>query len=620
MLAERFSRADLAACLLDLDHYRPYPTADERDPWASLPDDLQALAIRQGEELLDFEWPMLPALRFMDFARDGNRSRYEAIYFSRRNALGTLVLAECVENQGRFIDQIINGIWCICEETSWIVPAHNPLSRTKEPLPDAFDPSIDLFAADTGALLAWVRYLLGGALDRVTPIVTERIRREVDCRIVTPFMNEQIHWMGFSHTPNNWNPWCTSNCLVSLLLIERDQDRRVDGVQKSLTVLDNWLRGYAPDGGCDEGPGYWNVAGGCLFDCLEILLGATGGRLDVYGEPLIAEIGRYITRMHITGGYFVSFADAPSRLSPDGALIYRYGQRIGDDAMMAMGADFFHETNGQIRQRAWYSLTRILPEVFGWREMSLLKSAAPHLRDSWMPSIEVMTARERGGTDRGLYLAAKGGNNAESHNHNDIGNFIVYSDGLPMLIDAGVGTYTRQTFSPERYKIWTMQSAYHNLPTVNGAMQPPGRQFAANDAGYKCDDSLAELSLDIADAYPAEAGIKTWRRTCRLNRAADAFVEIVDDFDLNEATDNITLSLIAAHRPEVSDGRLVIRNSDGVGVSVEYEDARLAAELEIIEIDDQRLAAVWGSELYRVLLKPKRSTAGEVWRMRISGL
>ena len=42
---------------------------------------------------------------------------------------------------------------------------------------------------------------------------------------------------------------------------------------------------------------------------------------------------------------------------------------------------------------------------------------------------------------------------------------------MPVIIDAGVGTYTRQTFSSERYTIWTMQSNYHNLPMINGFLK-----------------------------------------------------------------------------------------------------------------------------------------------------
>jgi len=81
------------------------------------------------------------------------------------------------------------------------------------------------------------------------------------------------------------------------------------------------------------------VAGGCLFDCLELLLGATDGFVNFYDEPLIAEIGRYIMRVHISDGYFVNFRDAGARLNVDGCMIYRYGLRIADEDLTAMGGE-----------------------------------------------------------------------------------------------------------------------------------------------------------------------------------------------------------------------------------------------------------------------------------------
>ncbi len=118
-------------------------------------------------------------------------------------------------------------------------------------------------------------------------------------------------------------------------------------------------------------------------------------------------------------------------------------------------------------------------------------------------------------------MAAKGGHNDESHNHNDVGNVVVYVDGKPVIVDAGVETYTRKTFSAERYTIWTMQSAYHTLPTIVATasmMQAPGRTFAARDATYAMDDASAHLSLDIAGAYPDEAKLTSWKRTVTLHR------------------------------------------------------------------------------------------------------
>ncbi len=126
--------------------------------------------------------------------------------------------------------------------------------------------------------------------------------------------------------------------------------------------------------------------------------------------------------------------------------------------------------------------------IFSAAEIAQAEAYAPQPRDTWLPVIEVMAARDQAGSAHGWYVAAKGGHNNESHNHNDIGEFVVYRDGLPLLIDAGVETYSRKTFSPQRYEIWTMQSAYHNLPTIDGVQQAPGEQFAARDVLYQASD------------------------------------------------------------------------------------------------------------------------------------
>lgn len=620
MLAERFPRTLIEQHLLPFDQYCPYPRIADREQWASLPPDVAKRIIERAEQYLDFDWPALTAARYMDFARDGNRSRYEGIYFPRRVVIGSLVLGECVENKGRFLDQIINGIWAICEETSWVVPAHNG-QASREPLPTASDVNVDLFAAETAAHLSWVHYLVGSSLDAVSPVITARIRQEVETRVLDRFITAEMHWMGFHGRPvNNWNPWCTSNCLASMLLLEPDARRRVDAVEHSLKILDNWLSGYTPDGGCDEGPGYWNVAGGALFDCLELLFGASSGDLSAYDDPLIGEIGRYIARVHISGDYFVNFADANARVAPDGRMVYRYGKRIGDPDMLALGA-FAHARSNYLTSANWRaSFHRALPEIFEWQELSSAESEAPYIRDSWMEGIQAMIARERAGSDRGLYLAAKGGHNSESHNHNDIGSFIIYADGQPMLIDAGVGAYTRETFGPNRYSLWTMQSAYHNLPTVNGIMQSPGGQFKARDVSYHADEHLAELSLNIAGAYPEEAQIEKWQRTFRLHRgqnsAKKAFVEVIDDFAIREPTSDVVLSLMAAHEPTI-DGDIVIRDAEGNGISIEYDTTSLTAEVEPIEITDGRLAGAWGNRLYRVLLRAREQVTGGVWQMRM---
>ncbi|MBN1139567.1 MAG: heparinase II/III family protein [Anaerolineae bacterium] len=615
MLAQRVSLDQLN--LIARADWRPFPTIDERAAWEGLPASVRAAYLAQGEALQKEEWPLLPAVRYLDFARDGNRRRYETPYFQRRTMLAGLVVAECLENKGRFLDDIANGIWLICEESSWCVPAHVRVQRAGIGLPDTTEPIVDLFAAETSALLAWVDTLLGDKLDRVSPLVRPRIEREMQARILEPYLaRDDFGWMGFTGSRvNNWNPWINSNILTSTLLMEVDEGKRKATVFKCMRSIDCFVDPYPKDGGCDEGPGYWGRAGASLLDCLELLYSATGGQVDVYGEPLIQDIGRFIYRVQLGGDYFVNFADASAIVMPPAQVVYRYGQRIGDGKMMSLGAWIATEQDvlcekGTVTVAQRVGLGRLLPTLFSLNEMLSVDPTPPLPRDVWLPEVQVMLAREHEGSSQGLVVAAKGGHNAESHNHNDVGSFVVYVDGKPVIVDAGVETYTRKTFSDERYTIWTMQSGYHSLlPTVDGVMQAPGRTFAARQASYVADESSAEFSVDIAAAYPPEARIARWQRTVTLMRGQG--VEITDEYALTGAVGEIVLSLLTPCEVSAGPGRIALSEGamDSGRISgrgeVVYDPKAFGATVERIAIADERLGAVWGERLNRIVFTAK---------------
>ncbi|MFH1568344.1 MAG: hypothetical protein ABIL09_10150 [Gemmatimonadota bacterium] len=340
MLSQLYPPDLLQRLLLPRAEWRPFPPAGDRAAWEALPEPARRAHLERGERLLGHAWPALPAALFLEFARNGNRRRYEAPRDARRAALCDLVVAECMEGRGRFLDDIVNGIWTTCEETYWGVPAHVNMQRAGRGLPDAAEPTVDLFAAETGALLAWTLYLLGPELERVSPLVGPRIAGEVERRILAPCRTrDDFWWMGFDgRRVNNWNPWVNSNWLTCALLLEADEPRRVATVARILASLDRFVDPYPADGGCDECPGYWGRAGASLSDCLELLHSASQRRIDVYDQPPIADMGRFIYRVHVAGPYYVNFADASALVSPNASLVYRYGRRIGDEAMAAFGA------------------------------------------------------------------------------------------------------------------------------------------------------------------------------------------------------------------------------------------------------------------------------------------
>ena len=613
-LAGAFPPRVLEAALLDPAVWHPYPKAGDAG-WDKVPAAVRAAHVRQAEKHLGADWPLPKASVFLDFVRDGNRTRYESVSFARRGRLADLVLAEAIEGKGRFVDDILNGIWTISEESFWGVPAHISAQKRGAGLPDVSEPIVDLFAAETAMLLAWTDYLVGDKLDRVSPLVRERIRLEIDRRILAPCLErDDFWWMGLrGQMVNNWNPWICSNWLTAALLVEKDAERRIQSVHKALRCLDTFLGSYPKDGGCDEGPGYWDRAGGSLYDCLELLHSASRGKINVFDQPLIKEIGRYISRVHIAGPYSVNFADAAAKTGGSASLIYRYGRRIGDEDLAGFGA--WLDRRQSLRESAvggsFGVLGRALPTLFSLEELAQAAPKEPLVRDAWFPELQVMTARSIAGSTKGLYIAAKGGHNDESHNHNDVGNFIVYADGEPVLIDVGVETYTAKTFSGSRYDIWTMQSAFHNLPTVNGVMQKNGRAFRAKDVRYEAGDALAVFSLDIAPAYPVEAGIESWKRRIVLERGRKIVVE--DQYALNRTDRPVELNYMSWRKPEAAGaGRIRLLHPDGekAGRPLEliYDGRDYDVQIEPIDIQDGRLRSSWGDRVFRIVLTAK-STA-----------
>lgn len=632
MLAQTFM-AELAAHLQSQPAFRPYPTIEDCTAWDALPARVRAAHIERGAEALGYVWPALPATRYLEFSRIGNRSNFEALHFDRRHTLETLALAECMEGEGRFLDDIVNGVWAICEESSWCLPAHIRAQRAGNTLPDITEPIVDLFTAETSALLAWVFYLLGERLDSVSPLVRPRIEYEIQSRVLTPCLaRDDFWWMGFvdrGRRVNNWNPWVCSNWLASVLIVERDEAKRSAAVAKIMRALDNFIDPYPADGGCDEGPNYWGRAGASLFDNLELLYAATDGWIDVYAEPLVQEIGRYIYRAHIAGDFYLNFADASAIVHPEALLVYRYGLRIGDAAMVDFGrwlADRQHVGEVGVVQgtgRLPPSLGRAIPDLFVLSDALAQPGHPPLLRNVWLSDIEVMVARDAAGRSDGFYLAAKGGHNDESHNHNDIGNFVVFIDGRPVLVDAGVETYTAKTFSDRRYEIWTMQSAYHNLlPTVDGVQQEPGARFAARNVAHSTDDANASLTLDIAGAYPPTAKLASWQRTVTLQRGEA--ITIVDAFVLTAPVQRIELSLLTPCAvASIDDGQIVLaERTFGEGQSagaaiVTYDAATFGVATATVPITDARMGPVWGDHLTRIILTAEQPPMQGEWRFGV---
>jgi hypothetical protein len=602
-LLERATTAvDLTAVLLPAEAWHPFPKPGEGG-WDGVPEDERRAFVAAAEAELRTGWSTLPATAFLAYARSGDRGGYERLANQRRHKLGLLLLGELFEAKGRFVDAIADGVWLICEESFWGTVAH---LGAQGPLPDVRDPIVELFSAETAALLAWTDYLVGERLDAVSPRLRERLRLEVERRVLTPALErDDFWWAGFTaRSVNNWNPWINSNWLTAVLILERDPARRARAVAKIARSLDRFVDVYPDDGGCDEGPAYWGRAAASLFESLELLKSATAGRVDVYREPVVRAMGRFIAGAYIKDEWFINIGDAPARVRPEPELVYRYGKAVGDASLSGFGAHLARRRGpyGPDEVTPWGSPGRSLPALALAREIAAAPAQEPLDGEAWWPDLQMMAARQQPGSSRGLYVAAWGGDNAQSHNHDDVGNVLVYADGRPVLVDVGVEEYTAKTFSPRRYEIWTMQSGFHNLPTINGLDQKDGAAYRAKDVVFSRTPSLVRLALDIAPAWPAEARVGRWRREVSLDRARGE-VTIAEDYALAEAREPLRLTFMTPLAADVSrPGRVWLPDPGGAAQELLYDPKRFAASVEERPLADARLRAAWGERLFRVQL------------------
>ncbi|SCB61079.1 Heparinase II/III-like protein [Rhizobium aethiopicum] len=580
-----------------LGDFTPGTVSSDRERWSAVPQAMRDAVVRDAEATLARDWPLITASDYREYTANGNRSRFEELYFTRRRMLNDVVLGELVEGNGRFLPKIIDGIFLVAEESGWQLPAHNAYERNgaRLPLPDNSQPVIDLFAAETAALLATTVALLGGALDGVSPEITARVRREIEDRILLPYLGRHFWWMGRGNERmNNWTAWITQNVLVATFSLKTDQATRRAVVEKALASLDAFLKDYAEDGACEEGVLYYRHAALCLHGALTVLNAAAPGLFaGIWQQPKIRNMADYIANMHVAGRHYFNFADSAAVVEPCSAREYLFGKAVNSEML----ADFAAADRAAAERphlpgewNLWYRVQELL--------VGTLPAADPHPappRDIFYPGIGLFVAR-----DGRFSLAVKGGNNGEGHNHNDVGSITLYKNGRPLLIDVGVETYTAKTFSPRRYEIWTMQSAYHNLPTFSGVMQEAGEAFGAREVEVEIGEESARISLDIAGAYPPGAKVRSYRRMVSLERGRH--VEIVDAHDGDKPA---LLSLMTCLAPIVSADRIDLADLGSILV-----DGAGPIEIDEIEVDDIRLRSAWPEKLFRlrVPLTGKRLT------------
>lgn len=430
---------------------------------------------------------VLPRSLYREYARTGIREGWQDAHSQRQARLIDAAMALWLDHPAADLDLVQDLIWAVCEMSTWTMPAH-----------EYVDP-VELGSTRVGVELAEIRHLLR---DRLEDDVAERIDRELRARMLDPASDlERVFW--WSTAEMNWNHVCNANLITIALYQIKDPDHLARFLHPHIQRMDYALNGFAPDGGCLEGPAYWQYGFGHFVDAAVVMHHRTGGKVNLMADPRVEPICRYPLAATIDPPIRAAFADGGhGYLQPGVVLAVNHLVRLPD--LYALAA---HRSDKRLN-------------VTGWRELALYhgeKAGTLKIDDHVLPHLGL--GRIVGGTGaKRTIVAAMAGSNGVPHNHNDIGSYILYRSSKCLLTDPGAPRYTAQTFGPRRYELFQCRALGHSVPLINGVEQQPGGKYRAtielsrdNATGTKA------LRIDMSKAYPIKS-LKSLVRTIAVDK------------------------------------------------------------------------------------------------------
>lgn len=627
ILKSKYAEPGVAESFKAGSDWYPYPAYSDRDGWDKLlTKEAKKAFIKKAEKKLGYKWQHIPASTWLTFNTSGDKQALRKIELKNREALCALMMGELAEGKGRFLMDIADGLWFYGTAHNWHLS-----NQTYGQLPRWEMEKIGLGCVKIAVTVSVCHHFFKEEMDkmdkRISIVVQEAAKRIIIDPALEGYGTDKFRWMGPTNTKrSNWNPWCNHGCLLTILLMEKDQNKINAAVKASIENVDEYLAFYREDAACEEGVGYWGQSVGRLAEYLQVLYDASGGKFNVFGNDFMRRMAEYPSRTHAgtnSKGKLMkaNFGDGNATGGSAPYPYYKVGVLFGNNELK----EFAIYQTGNVSKKK-FEYPNIASEE-GYRQLENvrhyknfcdeidklnqrikdgtpiftileeLRGGIPHM--TWYPVSQQAMLR----TGDGWFIGAKAGNNGETHGHNDVGSFILYVNNIPFLVDPGVGTYVKGTFGKDRFKIWSMAAPWHNCPAPNSVQQKEGKQHGASYCTLEKIKKDFVMKSEFAGAYTEEAACKSYTRTLKLTDSKSHSVLVVEDeYELTErkAADDVHF-ITPGKVTLVTEGLLTIEN-EGEVLKITYPST-LTPEVEENRIDDKRIGHHWNDVLYAIRFK-----------------
>lgn len=494
-----------------------------------------------GDLLRKRKMPELTEELFSLYEKTGNRLLYENEYFERRRFLTVFGLLSIWYERQEDICKLEEVIREICREETWALPAH--VNRQEAD----WRRTVDLFASETGQTLAQIVSLLGEKLDQT---LARQVRELVIDRLLDSYLEKEEGSWRWETMKNNWVAVCAGSLgSMALYLLTEEPQKQKQVLERVLRVLPEYLDGMYEDGACPEGLSYFTYGMVYYTGFARQLEEASEGKICLMDQEKVRRIAHFQQKCYLDGGLTVSFSDGSAkdrfRLGLTCCLAGRWKSVEIPELCSAMEFEDDH---------CYRFMGNYQDDV--WVQEYLEQAPDSENHGEWfsvLPDAQWAIWKQNG-----IGAALKGGHNAEPHNHNDVGSFLITAGGEVFLSDLGCGEYTKAYFAEEtRYQILCNRSLGHSVPLLNGKEQGNGTQFAAEE--FLC-SAPGTVSLELGGAYP---GKERCRRTFSFGKE-ETKITVTDEAKELGEEGTFAENLVTQIKPSVIGKRLCLTGQKGV--------------------------------------------------------
>lgn len=510
---------------------------------------------------------------YRNYQRTGDRTMAQARASERMRELQRACLALWLAHPKGDRDCLQDLLWAYCDDWTWVMPAHEGRA-------------IDLGAANLGATLAEILHVMGDVLEEE---VIQRVTQEIQNRIFEPFFSYQSvdTWKSVRH---NWNHVCNGEIIRTALYQIQDPLLLANMVHGAIVHLTYGLDGFTEDGGCVEGPGYWDYGFGHYLSVAQAVFFRTGGEINLLADEKIRRICAYPLATHIDGPLRATFAD-----SSHGYLPARLALIVDSfEAMPNLYPLCEHHEDGRLRLKDMHELAMYSGEE-GSEELEATDCVLPNLG-----YVKLLGAKG----PKPLTLLALAGHNGVNHNHNDIGSFMLYKHGQLFCVDPGAPVYSRTTFSKDRYRSVFCNSFGHSVPSINGCLQGTGSEYygtlqVENLGGVGSKRAV----IDMTHAYPSGL-VKRLIRSFEVEAQTDR-LWLEDAYSFDAVPRSVEEALITFHPVSLcAEGTSVRVGDETCGITLTVEGT--AGLFAVRELAQESKEGRTGQTISRITFQPEK--------------